>query len=65
MWYLRVQYTNKRHDIVSATMLDQLISLEKITKFYRPSEKRWVTLEVGPIRKGLHPYTGLERRRLN
>jgi hypothetical protein len=46
-------------------MLDQLISLEKITKFYRPSEKRWVTLEVGPIRKGLHPYTGLERRRLN
>jgi hypothetical protein len=64
MWYLQVQYKNETHDIVPASMLDQLISSDQIMKFYRPSEKRWVTLGADPVRKEEVAYAGPDKRRL-
>jgi len=62
---IRVQYHNGVYDIVSAATLKRLIINGKIKKFYRYSEKRWVTIGVEPIRKGaqvLAPYAEPERR---
>ncbi len=60
---LRVQYHNNEYNYVSSSMLDKLIADEEISKFYRPSEKRWITPGIDPVRT-VNPlaYEGLERR---
>jgi hypothetical protein len=45
-------------------MLDTLITSDQIKQFYRPSEERWVTLGVDPVRKAENTHRGPERRRL-
>ncbi len=62
---IRVQYQNNVHDIVLADTLQQLLDTGKIRKFYRYSEKRWVTVGVDPVRKrsmASTSYSGPERR---
>jgi hypothetical protein len=63
MWHIQVRYKNNAHDIVPAFMLDKLIAAEKIKQFYRPSERRWITLGLDPVRTSARTHDGLERRR--
>jgi hypothetical protein len=64
----RVQYPTFNYDYVDAAALDRLIASKRITKFLRPSEDFWVSIEQGPVR-GMSPisagtdYEGPERRR--
>ena len=60
---LHIQYRNDKFDYVNSQMLDRLIGQKEIKKFYRPSEKKWVDVDVGPLRgMGGGSYTGRERR---
>ncbi len=62
---LRIQYHDNTHDIVLADTLQLLLDKGKIRKFYRYSEKRWITIGVDPVRRKtrLQPdYSGPERR---
>ena len=63
MPYIRVVYKTNKFDYVSSDLLDFLITTEKITQFDRPSEERWVTLGVDPIRKAEVTNRVPERRR--
>jgi hypothetical protein len=47
---IRVQYHNGDYDIIASNTLHCLIINGKIKKFYRYSEKRWITVGVDPIR---------------
>ncbi len=60
---LRVKFDNEKYDYVGSESLADLIRNGQITMFYRPSEKRWVDIEIGPIRgeTGVF-YIGPERR---
>ena len=59
---LRVQYANFNYDYVSAAVLDRLIASRGIKKFLRPSEDRWIDIDVGPVRTNGSSYSGPERR---
>jgi len=59
---LRIQYRNFNYDYVNAATLDRLIAAKGIKKFLRPSEDRWVDIDVGPVRGAGSPYSGPERR---
>ena len=60
---LRVQYHNGLYDVVSAVTLQRLIVNGKIKKFYRYSEKRWITIGADPIRSRTRKHhEGSERR---
>jgi hypothetical protein len=60
---LRVQYKNGKYDYVNQRTLDALIKQEAIEKFYRSQEKKWVNINIDPIRrKGSMFYFGVERR---
>ena len=63
MWHIQGRSKNNAHDIVPAFMLDKLIAAEKIKQFYRPSERRWITLGLDPVRTTARTHDGLERRR--
>ncbi len=64
MSYIRVIYTaNRIHDYVSCYYLDTLMAENRITHFYRPSEKCWVNIRTDPIRGRGGYYQGPERRR--
>lgn len=57
-----VKYKSEKYDMVKDTFLDELISSQKIQKFYRSDG--WVTIGVDPIRgTGGGFYYGPERRR--
>ncbi len=60
---LRVKFGNEKYDYVNGEAIDDLIERKEICMFYRPSEKRWIDVEVGPIRaeRGIY-YIGPERR---
>lgn len=60
--YINVRYQNDRSDIVPLRFLDKLIASNKITKFYRESEKRWVRIGVDLIREVVSIYYMPERR---
>jgi len=64
MRYIRVVYKTSKFDYVSSELLDGLIAMEKITLFYRPSEKKWIDVRFDPIRGkgGNGKYEGPERR---
>jgi hypothetical protein len=60
---LRVRYPNRKYDYVSSAAIDRLITQKQIGMFYRPSEKRWIDIEHGPLRKDANTgYDGIERR---
>jgi len=60
---IRVQYHNGAYDIVSADTLHSMIVNGKIKKFYRYSEKKWITVGADSIRsKSQIPHGGSERR---
>ncbi len=60
--YLRVVYKKKSFDYIPADRLSMLITLDEITHFYRPSEKRWVSIRFDAIRGAGGRYSGPERR---
>jgi hypothetical protein len=62
---LRVKFDNEKYDYVNSQFIDDLIEKGQISMFYRPSEKRWVDIGIGPIRgdSGVF-YIGPERRTL-
>ena len=64
MAYIRVIYRNKNfnYDYVPAYMLDLQIKKEEISHFYRPSERTWTNVRLGPIRGRGGWYDGPERR---
>jgi hypothetical protein len=59
---LRVQYHNDKFDYVTETALNTLIVTNGVKKFYRPSEERWITIGIDPIRGMGGPYAGPDRR---
>lgn len=64
MPYIRVVYKTNKFDYVSSALLDGLIRMEKITKFYRPSEGRWINVSFHPIRGRGGKYQGPNRRKV-
>jgi hypothetical protein len=63
MLLIRVQYKNGWYDYIVGQVLDEQIARKHIKQFYRPSEKRWVTVGVDRIRGIGGTYDGAERRR--
>jgi hypothetical protein len=63
MRHIEVKYPNGTHAFVDDYLLEALIHRRQIQQFYRPSEKRWITVGVDPIREETAGYSGEERRR--
>ncbi|NWF54936.1 MAG: hypothetical protein HXY45_09105 [Syntrophaceae bacterium] len=63
MRHIEVKYQDGTHTFVDDYLLDSLIRSGQIQQFYRPSEKRWVSIGIDPIRATPSHYTGGERRR--
>ena len=61
---IRVLYAVEKYDFdyVSSELLGTLIAQDRITHFYRPSERRWVNIRLDPIRGSGGGYQGPERR---
>jgi hypothetical protein len=63
MRHIEVIYRNDTHAFVDDYCLEALIKSKMIKKFFRPSERQWITIGVGPLRSGQGGYRGVERRR--
>jgi hypothetical protein len=63
MRHVEVKYQNDTHAFVDDYLLEDLIRSKQIRQFFRPSEKRWVTIGIDPVRIGKSFYWGKERRR--
>ncbi len=60
---IHIQYRDKKYDYVDSRFLESLIQEKTIRQFFRPSEKKWVHIDLDPVRgRGGKPYGGLERR---
>ena len=61
---IRVVYKGKEYDFdyVASCLLGTLITGDKITHFYRPSEERWVNIRIDPGRVGGGGDQGPKRR---
>jgi len=59
---IQVIYQNNFQGVVDEVTLNELISANKIRKFYRPSESRWVDVNYDLIRITASRYRGPERR---
>jgi hypothetical protein len=66
MAYIRVIYKKENYgfDYVSSRRLDTLIMGDEITHFYRPAEKRWISIKFDPVRGNGGLYEGTERRQI-
>ncbi len=68
MAYIRVLYRTKERDFdyIPGNLLDSMITLDEISHFYRPSEKRWISIKFDALRGagGQGDYQGPERRNL-
>jgi hypothetical protein len=51
MYILSVQYIDGRDGGIRADLLNVLLRANKVDKFFRYSEKRWVTVGSDPIRQ--------------
>jgi hypothetical protein len=62
---IRVVYRAEENnfDYVPSDLLDTLITQDKITHFYRPSERRWISTRLGPVRSSGGWYQGPDRRK--
>ena len=66
MAYIRVAYKTKDGDFdyVPGNRLETLIAQDEISHFFRPAEKRWVSIKFDAVREGGGDcYRGPERRR--
>ncbi len=63
MRHVEVKYQNDTHAFVDDYLLEELIRSKQIKQFFRPSEKRWITIGIDPVRMGTSFYWGKERRR--
>ncbi len=63
--YLRVKYIDNSYDYIVGTVLGKLIRENKIKRFYRYSEEKWVTVGVDPVRGAGGLYGGSDRRKMN
>ena len=63
MRHIEVEYSNGRHAFIDDYLLEGLINSKKIIRFFRPSEKRWITIGIGPVRSWKGIYCERERRR--
>jgi hypothetical protein len=66
MAYIRVAYKTKDidFDYVPGRRLHTLIAQDEISHFFRPAEKRWVSVKFDTVRgAGGDGYQGPERRR--
>ena len=64
MRHIEVEYLEGNHAFVDDHALEGLIGLGLIKKFYRPSERRWITIGIDAVRSsGNKIYSGCERRR--
>ncbi len=61
---LHIQYQNNKFDYINCEILDQLIRMRRIKRFYRPSEDKWVIIGIDPIRGNGGDHDGRERRRM-
>ena len=60
---LYVRYKDGRSDYVHSLFLGTLIRDKEISMFYRPSERQWIDVESGRLRReGRSGYDGVERR---
>jgi hypothetical protein len=64
MQFIQVVYPKDKRGSVDDITLDELIRSQKISHFYRPSEKRWVDIFVDPVRGSgqAHGGEGWKRR---
>lgn len=63
MRHIEVEYADGSHAFIDDYLLEGLIKSKQINKFFRPSEKRWITIGIDPVRSRRGNYCGLERRR--
>jgi hypothetical protein len=63
MRHVEVKYQNDTHAFVDDYLLEDLIRSKQIKQFFRPSERRWITIGIDPVRIGKSLYWGKERRR--
>ena len=63
MRHIEVEYQNDTHAFVDDYSLENLIKSNQIKQFFRPSEKRWITVGIDTVRSGKGHYYGMERRR--
>jgi hypothetical protein len=63
MRHIEVNYINDTHAFVDDYCLEASIKSKMIKAFFRPPERRWITIGVGPMRRGQGGYRGVERRR--
>ena len=64
MAYIWVVYKKEDYgfDYVPSQKLDTLMMGEEITHFYRPAEKRWISIKFDSVRGSGGLYEGSERR---
>ena len=62
---IRVVYRagENNFDYVPGDLLNTLITQDKITHFYRPSERRWISTRLDPVRSSGEWYHRPERRK--
>jgi hypothetical protein len=66
MTYIRVAYKTKDvdFDYVPSNRLETLVARDEISHFFRPAERRWVSIKFDAVRgEGGDGYQGPERRR--
>ena len=63
MRHIEVEYQGGSHPFVDDHSLEGLIKSNQIKQFFRPSEKRWITIGIDAVRSWKDNYCGRERRR--
>jgi tetratricopeptide (TPR) repeat protein len=59
---IQVRYSNNQGGPVDDITLNELILSHKIGQFYRPSQEKWINIEIDPIRISKIRYGGHKRR---
>ena len=59
---IQVKYLNSKESFVDDVTLDELILLNKIRQFYRPSQEKWIDIQTDPVRIRERHYGGSARR---
>jgi|APFre7841882654_1041346.scaffolds.fasta_scaffold22225_1 tetratricopeptide (TPR) repeat protein len=61
---IQVRYCSGLEGSVDDITLNELILSHKIGQFYRPSQEKWIDIEIDPVRISKSQYGGPERREL-
>ena len=62
---IQVQYRNGKSGHVDSWKLNELIDLGQVKQFYRPSENKWIDVELDPMRGKALSYRRDENRWVN